>query len=105
MPTLVFRGVKPSDLQTLAQPLIEKLSQVAQCEKRVFTLELTQTTHFDESGLIESYPMIEVHWFDRPQEQQDEAAQVIADFMKNLGYKRVKVSFIIIDRTAFYDFK
>lgn len=105
MPTLVIRGVKQSDVQVLAKPLIEQLSVVADCAKSVFTLEWTMTAHYDDQGLFESYPMINVHWFDRPKETQDKAAQVIAKLFKSLGYKRVKVSFIIIDRETFYDFK
>ena len=105
MPTLIFKGVKQSDLQVLAKPLIAQLADTVQCPKDWFTLEWVSTTYFDENGIVESYPIINVNWFPRSKEMQDEVAKLVGNLFRAHGYPRVKVSFTLMDREAHYDFK
>ncbi len=105
MPTLIFKGVKQSDLQVLAKPLIEQLAETVECPKDWFTLEWSNPSYFDENGLVEWYPIINVNWFPRSKEMQDKVAHLVGKLFRDHGYARVKVSFTIMDREAHYDFK
>jgi len=105
MPTLIFKGVKQSDLQVLAKPLIAQLAEAVECSKDLFTLEWTNPSYYDENGLVESYPIINVNWFPRSKEMQDKVANVVGNLFKSHGYTRVKVTFTLMDRAAYYDFK
>lgn len=105
MPTLILKGVKPSDLQVLAKPLIAQLAEAVECPKDWFTLELTNPMYFDETGLVEWYPIINVNWYPRSKEMQEKVAHLVGNLFRNHGYSRVKVSFTVMNREDNYDFK
>lgn len=103
MPTLIFKGIKQEELQVLAKPMVDKLSEVIQCRKEILTMQWQPAVFFDAEGQIVSKPYVEVHWFVRPQEMQDQTAKTIVEMVKTLGYEKVKVNFTIMDRSGYYD--
>ena len=103
MPTLIFKGIKQEELQVLVKPLVDKLTEVIKCRKEILTLQWQPTVYFNTDSQIISKPSVEVHWYVRPQEMQDQTAKAIAEMVKTLGYEKVKVNFTIMDRNGSYD--
>ncbi len=76
MPHLRFRAVEAHIVESLVPTLLNELSSLLSTARNAFTFELINTQYFAEG---EIYPMVEVLWFGREQQTQDQVAQVITD--------------------------
>lgn len=101
MPHLRFRAVEAHTVESLVPTLLNKLSSLLSTSRNAFTFELINTQYFAEG---EVYPMVEVLWFGREQQTQDQVAQVITDQMRQLlgADAHVAIVFIPLQRTAYY---
>ncbi|ASK56079.1 pseudouridine synthase [Vibrio tarriae] len=101
MPHLRFRAVEAHIVETLVTPLLNELSSLLCTSRSAFTFELVNTQYFAEG---EVYPMVEVLWFGREQQTQDQVAQVITEQMRQLlgADAHVAIVFIPLQRTAYY---
>nr|BFD68065.1 DUF1904 domain-containing protein [Bdellovibrio sp. HAGR004] len=104
MPHVRFRAIKKEDVQKLSQSLTTELARSMNTPPDNFTFELVQTQFFSGGGETTSYPFIEVLWFARPQEVQNECAGIITRQMKQLGpYEDVVVVFHVLAKEAYYE--
>ncbi|OFJ19770.1 DUF1904 family protein [Vibrio cholerae] len=81
MPHLRFRAVETHIVESLVPTLLNELSSLLSTSRNTFTFELINTQYFAEG---EIYPMVEVLWFGREQQTQDQIAQVITDQIRQL---------------------
>lgn len=47
--------------------------------------------------------MVDVSWFDRGQEVQDAAANIITKYINSIGYKNVDVIFHCLEKNRYYE--
>ena len=100
MPQILIRNVKQQELETIAEPLVEELAAITGSPEDYFTIELLHTTVIGKS---EVYPMIQINWFARAQEVQDDVAASIDRHLRALGYSQIDVYFVILQEDAYYD--
>lgn len=104
MPHVRFRAVKKEDVQKLSQTLPAELAPVMNTAQDNFTFELVQTQFFSAGAAVKSYPFIEILWFSRSQEVQDDCAGIITRQLKHLGhYEDVVVVFQVLSKASYYE--
>ena len=104
MPHVRFRAVKKEDVQKLSQTLPSALAPVMSTAPDNFTFELVQTQFFSAGAPTESYPFVEVLWFARSQQVQDESAGIITQQLKQISpYEDVIVVFQVLPSQAYYE--
>ena len=85
MPHLRFSGISESQTKAISKALVDDLSQLVECPRDHFTLELLLTRFiFDGESNANAYPIIDMHWFDRGQAVQDKAAAIITHAVKSV---------------------
>ncbi|MBC2722890.1 MAG: DUF1904 family protein, partial [Desulfosporosinus sp.] len=91
MPQIKIRGVETDTIRKLSNQLIDELAQLTLSPKDDFTLEVMNSTYILNGEVVPGYPFIEVAWFDRGQELQDLAAQIITRLINEAGYPSVDI--------------
>lgn len=106
MPHLRFRAVEFDQVKALSRKLVDDLQPLIGCPRSDFTLEHISTTFIFDGDVAEVYPFVEVLWFDRGQDIQDQVAQAITiavrEELKDLE-QDVTVFFIPLTPSAYYD--
>lgn len=103
MPQLSFKGLKESEVQQLSKKLSPKLSQLMNTPEDWFTFEFSPVTAFVSGEKVEGEPCVDVRWFDRGQEVQDETATIICGILTEMGYKETTVVFSPLKKQNFYE--
>ena len=101
MPHLRFRGCKLKEVQHINDELVKVLSELLDTPKEYFTVEHIDSIYTS----IEEYPVSTVHWFDRGREMKQKVANIITDFMYELGYKDVCVYFEDLIKENYFENK
>ena len=105
MPHIRCRGMKRDDVVAISETLVEQLADLIRAPAAHFTIEYIPSEFIATRFGGQAYPFIELFWFDRGQEIQNAAAQLITSVFKaTVGYKgEVAVVIQPIPRTAYYD--
>ena len=105
MPHLRFRAVEPQTVQALSKPLTDELQPLMGCPREDFTFEYIYTTFFSEGEVNSAYPFVEVLWFDRGQDTQDQVAQAITEQVRGIVGENadVAVIFSALSPKGYYD--
>lgn len=103
MPALKFKSIEGKKLITISKVLIDELEGLLKCPRSYFTLEVIESRFIQDGSYVEGNPMIEVAWFDRGQEIQDEAAEIITRNINSIGYKDVDIIFTMLDKSKYYE--
>ncbi|MCG7585285.1 DUF1904 domain-containing protein [Photobacterium sp. OFAV2-7] len=106
MPHLRFRDVEFDTVKSLSTALVDDLQPLMDCPREDFTLEHISTTFIFDGEVSFAYPFVEVLWFDRGQEIQDQVAQHITEAVRNAleePERDVAVIFTALTPTAYYD--
>lgn len=102
MPHLLFRGVSPEQIRKISQPLVAELAILYQCPPDHILLECLNTTALFDGEVIASFPFIEVNWFDRGQNIQNQSALCIDRHIRSLGIAEVEIAFRIYEPKSYY---
>lgn len=104
MPHIRFRAVTADHVQSLSQSLTESLAQTMSTSPENFSFELVSTQFFEGGKPISSYPFVEVSWFARSQEVQDQSARLITEQIKKLiPNGDVVVVFHVLQQKSYYE--
>lgn len=104
MPHLRFRALNQEQTQKLSQDLLPELAQIVNTAEDNFTFELVDTQFFYKGKTTESFPFVEVFWFERPQEVQDKVATFITDKVKSFSKADdVVVVFTELKKSSYYE--
>ncbi|SFE43310.1 protein of unknown function [Paenibacillus catalpae] len=103
MPQLLFRGIPAERLSTVSLALAEELASICECGTDNFTMDYIHTTAIF-GGLDEgqSYPFVEVGWFERGQAVRDRFAQAITTYLASIGTDEVEVAFRTYREDSYY---
>lgn len=94
MPHLLIRGIAPERVQSVARPLVEELASICECPADYMLLECLHTTAAGYGEPAESYPFVEVAWFDRGLETQDRFARAVDRYLRReLGLEELEIAF------------
>lgn len=104
MPHLRFRALENTYVAELSTVLPIKLAVAMGTTEDNFTFEADTSTYYAQGVVTTSYPFIEVLWFDRGQEAQDQSALIITDSIKKLGdFVDVIVVFRGLEKSVYYE--
>ncbi|WP_087019494.1 DUF1904 domain-containing protein [Thaumasiovibrio subtropicus] len=104
MPHLRIRAVESNIVQQLSTAFVDQLQPLMDCPREDFTIELVATQFFAEGEKTQAYPFVEVLWFDRGQETQDQVAKIITDLIKSqYACDDLAVIFTALTPATYYD--
>ncbi|MDW6003165.1 DUF1904 domain-containing protein [Vibrio mangrovi] len=105
MPHFRFRAVEPQTVQILSKSLVDELLSPMNSPREDFTFEYIYTTFFQEGEVSQAYPFVEVLWFDRGQDIQDQVAQVVTRQVREVIGEDIDVAviFTALTPTHYYD--
>lgn len=102
MPQLIFKGITVEQVKTISTVLVRELAELCNCEEDNFTLEIPQSTYVFNREDVPAFPFIEVKWFERGQEIQDQFADILTKHIQSLGVPEVEVAFSVFREAAYY---
>jgi hypothetical protein len=103
MPQLKMTGVEVNDICKISVALVQEMQKLLECPKNYFTLECVDSTYIMDGEIVKACPTVEVAWFDRGQEVQDNMAKIITKYIYLAGYKDVDVIFTVLEEKRYYE--
>lgn len=103
MPSLKFKAMDSEKIKEVSTELVDELQSLLQCPRDYFNIEIAQSLYVCDGKYVNGYPMVEVAWFERPQEIQDQAAKIITKFANKAGYDPVDVIFTLLQENNYYE--
>jgi Domain of unknown function (DUF1904) len=102
MPQLLIKGISTENVCQISQSLIKDLAEVCECGTDNFTIDCIQTTSIFDGNIVDSFPFIEVKWFERGQETRDRFATTIAKYISTLNLPEFEIAFITYTEDSYY---
>ncbi|MGG1550765.1 MULTISPECIES: DUF1904 family protein [Paenibacillus] len=102
MPHMVVRGISAPRMASISQALIRELAQVCGCGEDNFMLECLPTVSIYGGTVCETYPFVEVGWFERGQDVRDAYAGVLTKHILSLGIPEVEIAFKVYREDSYY---
>ncbi len=103
MPQIIIKGMKLADVQKISKSMIDELEVIIDCPREYFTLEGIETNFIVDGEIVAKDPLIQINWFDRGQEVQDQTAAAITKHVAAAGYKDIDIFFIMLERKNYYE--
>lgn len=103
MPALRLRAIDSNKALTISKLMIDELQELIQCPREYFSIEIVQSSFIMDEKFVEGLPFVEVMWFDRWQEVQDNAAKIITKYINSIGYINVDVVFHALEKSRYYE--
>lgn len=104
MPHIRFRALQTEHIQSLSSSLPCVLAEAMNTDEDNFTFERVHTEFFAKGVSAESFPFVEILWFERSQDVQDLCAQIITEEVKKLsGAEDVVVIFFALQKSGYYE--
>lgn len=102
MPRLVFKGIKIEELKLISSSLLEELSNVVKTDIDNFILEYPNNTYVFLGKEITIYPLVEVNWFKRDKDIEENVKNIIINKIRKIGYNEVEVYFVELKKESYY---
>ena len=84
MPHIRIRALQPDQVASLSKTLVKDLATTIKTDEDNFTFELVTTQFFQQGQTVKGTPFVEVFWFPRTSEVQQQAAELITTAIKKL---------------------
>ncbi len=102
MPQILIKGISTNDICKISNPLIEELAVVCECGTDNFTIDCIHSTSIFNGEIVESFPFIEVKWFERGGETRDRFAAAIEKHINTLNIPEFEIAFITYQEDYYY---
>lgn len=103
MPFLRFKSVEQDKLMAISTNLVDELVDIVGAPRDYFSLEFIPATFIMDGTFISGTPLVEVAWFSRTQDIQDEVAMCITRHLQQVGYTSADVYFTKLKRERYYE--
>lgn len=103
MPQIKIRGIETEIIRRQSKQLIDELALLTQSPRDYFTLEVIHSTFVLDGDVVPGYPFVEIAWFDRGQDIQDQVAQAIGRLLNEGGCPSVDIMFTILEKSSYYE--
>jgi len=103
MPHIIIKGMSIVDVQKISKQMLDELEIIIHCPREYFTLEVVESTFIVDGERVSKDPFVQINWFDRGQEVQDQTAVAITQHICNAGYGDVEIFFIVLERNKYYE--
>ncbi|PEJ56275.1 hypothetical protein CN692_18235 [Bacillus sp. AFS002410] len=102
MPQLLIKGISTNDICKISKPLIEELANVCECGTDNFTIDCIHSTSIFDGEVVDSFPFIEVKWFERGVDTRDRFAATIEKHVNLLNIPEFEIAFITYKEDSYY---
>lgn len=102
MPQLTIRGISVQTIKAISGPLVEELASICECGTDNFTLDCLAVTSVFGGETVETYPFIEVAWFERGGVVRYRFAEAVTRHVRLAGVTDVEVAFKVYREDAYY---
>lgn len=102
MPQLTVRGIPVQTLMQLSSSMVDELAQLCGCGTDNFTIDALQVVSVFGGAQADTYPFIEVAWFDRGEETRDRFAEIVTRHAREAGIAEIEVAFKVYREEAYY---
>ena len=103
MPQLIIKGLKPCEYRPFAKESRPELSRIVECPEDWFTFDYQLSAMYTSGGAVESFPVLQIWWFERPKDVQDRVAVYLDEALKKRGYRNSQISFHIFREEDYYE--
>ena len=105
MPQITVKGLTDKQMRAISTPLIPKLAEAIGCPEDWLILELAHSSFYAGGEQVPGFPIVEVSWFDRPDEVRERVAEILRDTVMGKGYPLVQVIFTTLVEERFYEYE
>lgn len=102
MPQIIIRGILAEQVAIVEKSLVDELSSITKTDKDDFTVEVFQTERIKDGQITTDYPFVEIKWFDRGQDIQDNTALAITKKLDEIGINEVDIFFTHLEKENYY---
>lgn len=103
MPFLRFYATDRMRLMEISRKMTDKIQEVLECPREHIVLELMPAERICDGRCVENnWPYVEVSWFQRPPEVQQQVARIISACLAEAGYADSDVYFQEMDNRNYY---
>jgi hypothetical protein len=102
MPQLTVRGINAQKMSAISKPLVEELALICDCGTDNFMVDCLNVTSVFGGEVVETYPFIEVAWFERGREVRDRFAEALVRHIHLAGIPELEVAFKIYREDGYY---
>lgn len=99
----IIKGMDVHSVKGISRLLVDELTAIIGCPRDYFTIEVSVNPFIMDGQETAITPLIQVNWFDRGQNVQDEAAAAIYRHVKRAGYSHVETFFIVLEEARYYE--
>lgn len=104
MPHLRCRALELETVKKISTSLINGLTEIIKCDRSWFTLEHINSIFISDEEVINSYPFIEILWFDRGEKVKKEVADFITNLLKKENdYLSITIIFIDLEKNNYFE--
>ena len=105
MPQITVKGLTEAQMKKLSTPLMHDLAEAIGCPEHWLIFELAESRFYAGGEQVPGFPIVEVAWFDRPDEVRERVAALVRDAVLGEGYPLVQVIFTTLTPDRFYEFE
>jgi hypothetical protein len=102
MPQLTVRGIHIQTMAAISHLLVKELAMVCGCGTDNFTIDCLHLTSVFDGQIADTYPFVEVAWFERGFDVQDRFAEVLTRHIRLAGIAEVEVAFKVYREDSYY---
>lgn len=102
MPQLTIRGVAADRVIAISEALVRQLADVCGCGTDHFTLDCLHTVSAMDGKQVDTYPFVEVAWFERGSQTRDRVAETITKHFAAAGVQEMEIAFKVYSRDGYY---
>lgn len=104
MPFLRFHTTDVNRLMEVSREMTDRIQEVLQCPREHIVIEVIHSEIvWDGQVVTGEWPFVEVSWFERKPEIQDQVAQIIYNSLKSVGYEAADVYFSVLVPRNYYE--
>ncbi len=103
MPQLIIKGMEQEQIKKISRPLVDELQGIIGCPRDYFTIEAVNSVFIMDGEQQAVTPLVQVNWFDRGQQVQDQAAAAIFRHIAGVGFSQVETFFVVLQENNYYE--
>jgi hypothetical protein len=102
LPQLTIRGITTEQVTAVSEVLVRDLAEVCECGIDNFTMDCLHTVSVIDGNRVETYPFVEVAWFERGSQTRDLFAETITKHFHTVGVEEVEIAFKVYNQDGYY---
>jgi hypothetical protein len=102
LPQLTIRGIDPERVISISEKMVQQLADVCGCGTDNFTVDCLQTVSVMDGKRVDTFPFVEVAWFERGPQTRDRIADTITNHFLLAGVPEMEIAFKVYTEDVYY---